>query len=105
MGIREVLVYSILSINFWVLFLINMDSIVSQVQTLADRADEAGRNDILRTLRDLQHQLETPKDLFLKLYNSVSSILFFLDVNCISLAPIYFFPLLGIIWLTARLII
>ncbi|OBT64987.1 hypothetical protein VE03_05648 [Pseudogymnoascus sp. 23342-1-I1] len=47
-----------------------MDSIISQIQTLANNADEAGRNDILRTLRDLQYQLETPKDLFLKLYNS-----------------------------------
>ncbi|KAL5347912.1 hypothetical protein ACLOAV_007323 [Pseudogymnoascus australis] len=47
-----------------------MDSIISQVQALADNADEAGRNDILRALRDLQQQVETPKDLFLKLYNS-----------------------------------
>ncbi|KFY43015.1 hypothetical protein V494_02134 [Pseudogymnoascus sp. VKM F-4513 (FW-928)] len=47
-----------------------MDSIISQIQTLADNADEAGRNDILLTLRDLQYQMETPKDLFLRLYNS-----------------------------------
>lgn len=74
MRMREILLYLIPSIRFWAWFLVNMDSIVSQIQTLADNADEVGRNDILRTLRDLQYQLETPKDLFLKIYNSVSSI-------------------------------
>lgn len=48
-----------------------MDVIVAQVRTLAEGADEAGRNDILNTLRDLQFDLEKPMDTFLNLYNSV----------------------------------
>ncbi len=54
-----------------------MDSIVHQVQALADKADAEGRSQILITLRDLQYNLEEPTDTFLRLYNSVATPLFF----------------------------
>jgi len=49
-----------------------MDSILDQIRSLADEADDVGKRNILEQLRQLQTQLETPMDLFMKLYNSVS---------------------------------
>jgi len=49
-----------------------MDSIISQIRSLAEAADEAGRHSILDALQLLQSQLETPMDVLMKLYNSVS---------------------------------
>ena len=49
-----------------------MDSILDQIRSLADEADDAGKRSILEGLRQVQTQLETPMDLFMKLYNSVS---------------------------------
>ena len=48
-----------------------MESIKGQVQALAKDADYATRNQILSSLRDLQDSLESPMDLFMRLYNSV----------------------------------
>ena len=48
-----------------------MDGIVRQIQGLAERADEASRREILKTLRNLQNSLEEPTDIFLNIYNSV----------------------------------
>jgi len=48
-----------------------MDSVVAQVQSLAEKTDESGRNKLLNALRDLQYELETPKDAFMRIYNSV----------------------------------
>ena len=50
---------------------VTMNSVVSQIRTLADNVDEAGRYEILNSLRDLQYELETPTDIFLRIYNSV----------------------------------
>jgi len=47
-----------------------MDSIISQIRSLAEAADEAGRHSILDALQLLQSQLETPMDVLMKLYNS-----------------------------------
>ncbi|KIV83086.1 hypothetical protein PV11_05144 [Exophiala sideris] len=47
-----------------------MESILDQVRSLADEADDAGKRTIVEGLRQLQIQLETPMDLFMKLYNS-----------------------------------
>ena len=49
-----------------------MDSIITQVQDLAEKADDKGRLDIQTALRDLQLRLETPKDSMMRLLNSVS---------------------------------
>lgn len=49
-----------------------MDAIITQVQALATEADEAGRMEILKALRDLQYRVETPKDTFMRFYNAVS---------------------------------
>ncbi|KIX03206.1 uncharacterized protein Z518_06758 [Rhinocladiella mackenziei CBS 650.93] len=47
-----------------------MDSIVGQIRSLAESADAVGRNQILNTLRDLQYDLETPMDTYMKFVNS-----------------------------------
>ena len=49
-----------------------MDSIITQIRSLAEAADKAGRHSILDALQQLQSQLETPQDVLMKLYNSVS---------------------------------
>lgn len=48
-----------------------MDSLISQIKSLAETADEAGRKSIRAGLEELQSQLESPMDTFLKLHNSV----------------------------------
>lgn len=53
-----------------------MDAIITQVQALATEADEAGRMEILKALRDLQYRVETPKDTFMRFYNAVSLYVF-----------------------------
>ena len=52
--------------------MIAMDDIIAQIQTLAENADETGRNSLQIALRDLQYRLETPQDTLMRLYNSVS---------------------------------
>ncbi|KAJ9610291.1 hypothetical protein H2200_005068 [Cladophialophora chaetospira] len=47
-----------------------MEAITGQIQALAKEADHVGRNQILNSLRDLQYSLESPMDLFMRLYNS-----------------------------------
>lgn len=49
-----------------------MNSILSQIRSFAERADEGGRHQILKDIQQLQLELETPFDLFMKLYNAVS---------------------------------
>lgn len=49
----------------------NMEAILNQLRDLAGKADEAGRARLVSTLKDLQIQLESPQDTFLRLYNSV----------------------------------
>jgi hypothetical protein len=49
-----------------------MDSITTQIRSLADAADKDGRQSILDSLQQLQAQLETPQDVLMKLHNSVS---------------------------------
>ena len=48
-----------------------MEAITAQVQALAHEANESTRYQILNALRDLQYAIETPKDTFMRLYNSV----------------------------------
>ena len=67
----QYVLWNLLSIS-----LANMDSLVAQIRTLADKADEVGRNTILNTLRDLQYQLATPNDFLLGFFNSVGCLLF-----------------------------
>lgn len=51
-----------------------MDSIIAQIQSFADKADEKARNELLITLRDLQFRLETPIDTYTRLYNAVCAL-------------------------------
>jgi hypothetical protein len=44
-----------------------MDSIVAQIKALADTADEAGRLEIIETLRQMKVDLQTPKDALIEL--------------------------------------
>ncbi|KAJ5997257.1 hypothetical protein N7499_006437 [Penicillium canescens] len=44
-----------------------MDSIVAQIKALADTADEAGRLEIIETLRQMKVDLQTPKDALMEL--------------------------------------
>ena len=48
-----------------------MDSIIAQIQALAEGADKAGRDTIQTALRDLQYRLETPQDTFTRIFNTV----------------------------------
>lgn len=48
-----------------------MEAILNQLRDLVGKADEAGRVQLISTLKDLQIQLESPQDTFLRLYNSV----------------------------------
>jgi hypothetical protein len=63
-----------------------MDSIIAQVQTLAAKSDEEGRNKILNSLRDVQNEIETPMDAFFKIYNSVRFFLRSLILHAFSIA-------------------
>jgi len=48
-----------------------MDSIVAQIHTLAESADEAGRLSIQIALRKALSELQSPKDVVVDLINSV----------------------------------
>jgi hypothetical protein len=48
-----------------------MQAIAAQIHGLASEADEGGRYEILKALGELQCQLESPKDTFMRLYNMV----------------------------------
>jgi hypothetical protein len=39
-----------------------MESIIQQVRKLAETADEAGRQELLLTLRNVAHSIEKPRD-------------------------------------------
>lgn len=47
-----------------------MESIVAQIKTLAGK-DDATRKSVIDALIKLQHSLETPFELIMRLYNSV----------------------------------
>ena len=51
-----------------------MDSIVTQIQTLAEQGGDAVRQSIVIALRDLQYRLETPNETLFKLFNTVCPI-------------------------------
>lgn len=48
-----------------------MDAIISQVRDLAQSADETTRLDIQRALRQVQIELQSPKEVFMDLANAV----------------------------------
>lgn len=48
-----------------------MDSIITQIHALAKTSDEVGRLEIQQALRDVQMDLQSPKDLLMGLANSV----------------------------------
>lgn len=48
-----------------------MDSIVAQIQNLVKTADEGERMNILKTLRQVQLDLQSPKDVLMEFINSV----------------------------------
>lgn len=48
-----------------------MDSITSQVRSLADNADEAERRSIQNALRELLLEFQSPMDIIYQLLNSV----------------------------------
>ncbi|KAJ5175128.1 S-adenosyl-L-methionine-dependent methyltransferase [Penicillium canariense] len=47
-----------------------MDSIVAQIHALAETSDEVGRLEIQKGLRDVQMEIQSPKDLLMSLANS-----------------------------------
>lgn len=49
-----------------------MDSIIAQIRTLAETASEVGRLEIQKALWDIQLEIQSPKDVFMELANSVS---------------------------------
>lgn len=53
-----------------------MDAIVAQIQNLAQTADEAGRLNIIKALRDVQTQLHSPKDTLMEIVASVCDDIF-----------------------------
>ena len=50
-----------------------MEAFTAHVQTLARAADDAGRQEIMDTLRNLQYSLETPYDTLQRLSCLVST--------------------------------
>lgn len=44
-----------------------MDSIVAQIQAIAQNTDEAGRLNIIRALKQVKVELQSPHDTFLEL--------------------------------------
>lgn len=44
-----------------------MDSIVAQIQAIAQNTDEAGRLSIIRALKQVKVELQSPHDTFLEL--------------------------------------
>ena len=48
-----------------------MDSIIAQIQTLAQSADESARLDILQSLQQVQVELQSPTDTLMGLASSV----------------------------------
>lgn len=51
-----------------------MDPIVAQVRALAEAADEEGRLNIIKTLRQVQAELQSPKDSLMEIAGSVGII-------------------------------
>lgn len=49
-----------------------MDSIVTQIRALAQSTDETGRLEIQKVLRDIQLEIQNPKDIIMEIGNSVS---------------------------------
>lgn len=49
-----------------------MDAIIAQIHALAKTSDEVGRLEIQRALRDVNMEIQSPKDLMYNLANSVS---------------------------------
>lgn len=50
-----------------------MDSIIAQIRTLAGTASEDDRLEIQKALWDIQLEIQSPKNVFMELANSVSS--------------------------------
>lgn len=48
-----------------------MDAVISQIHTLAQSADDAGRLEIQRALRDVQIEIQSPQDTLMGFGNSV----------------------------------
>ena len=48
-----------------------MDSIVSQIRTMAKDADEVGLLQIQKALRDIQMEIQSPKDILIEFANAV----------------------------------
>lgn len=48
-----------------------MDSIVAQIRILAETTDEVGRLEIHKALRDIQLEIQSPKDVLMELANTV----------------------------------
>lgn len=48
-----------------------MDTIVTQIHALAKAADEAGRLNIIKALRQVQVELQSPKDSLMEIAGSV----------------------------------
>lgn len=51
-----------------------MDSVIDQVRKLAATADEAGRKNLLDSLRDLSYAIETPYDTLQRFAGLVSQL-------------------------------
>ena len=51
-----------------------MDSIISQVTSLANGADELTRKKLIDTLRGLSYTIESPDDTITRLWGSVSAL-------------------------------
>lgn len=49
-----------------------MDSIATQIRSLAQTADEAGRLEIQRSLREIQLEMQNPTDVIMEIGNFVS---------------------------------
>jgi hypothetical protein len=65
-----------------------MQAIAAQIHDLASEADDGGRYEILKALGELQRQLESPKDTFMRLYNLVCDpILVFAEGDDLPLTP------------------
>jgi demethylsterigmatocystin 6-O-methyltransferase len=50
-----------------------MDPIIAQIQALAKTADEAGQLNIIKMLRQVQFELQSPKDSLMEIAGSVSA--------------------------------
>jgi demethylsterigmatocystin 6-O-methyltransferase len=50
-----------------------MDPIIAQIHTLAKTADEAGRLNMIKMLRQVQFELQSPKESLMEIAGSVSA--------------------------------